>query len=145
MRVCQNEVNPESWKKSFRGLFMPRHYTLKEKKEIIYLHEFGVSMVELMTRFHVREHYLYILFGQYKKYGINGLKTYKKIVVSFELKEYEADCLPLLQLCVKYNVSHSSVCRWIQQYISRGYEELHCYNQRGLPSKHMGRSKTKEP
>jgi len=129
---------------------MSRHHTLKEKKEIIHLHESGVSMIELMTRFHVRDHYLYILFGQYKKYGINGLETYKKTVVSLELKEqivkeYEADCLPLWQLCVKYDVSHSSVCRWIQQYKSGGYEELHRHNQRGRPSKHMGRPKTKEP
>lgn len=141
-------MNPESWTKSFRGLFMSRHHTLKEKKEIIHLHESGVSMVELMTRFHVRDHYLYILFSQYRKYGINGLETYKKTVVSLELKEqiikeYEADCLPLWQLCVKYDVSHSSVCRWIQQYKFGGYEELHRHNQRGRPSTHMDDRKRK--
>ena len=45
------------------------HHTLEEKKEIIRLHESGASMVELMKRFHVRDHYLYILFGRYEKYG----------------------------------------------------------------------------
>lgn len=78
---------------------MLRHNTLKEKKEIIRLHEAGASMVELMTRFHVRDHYLYILFGRYNKYGIEGLENYKKTIVTFQLKEqiineYEADCLP---------------------------------------------------
>lgn len=129
---------------------MSRPHTLKEQKEIIRLHESGFSMVELMTRFHVRDHYLYILFGRYKKYGIDGLENYKKTVVSLELKEqiikeYEADCLPLWQLCVNYDVSYSSVCRWIKQYKSGEYEELHRHNQRGRPSKHMGRPKKKEP
>lgn len=41
MRVWQIEVNPESWTKNFQGLFMLRHHTLKEKKEIIRLHETG--------------------------------------------------------------------------------------------------------
>ncbi|RHJ83894.1 helix-turn-helix domain-containing protein [Parabacteroides sp. AM08-6] len=129
---------------------MSKHHTLEEKQEILRLHEAGVSMVELMTRFHVSDHYLYILFGRYKKYGFSGLENYKKAVVSFELKEqiiqeYEVDCLPLWQLCVKYDVSHSSVCRWIQQYKSGGYEELHRHHQRGRPSRHMGRPKKKEP
>ncbi|MDB9027574.1 helix-turn-helix domain-containing protein [Parabacteroides distasonis] len=100
---------------------MSRHHTLAEKQEILRLHEEGASMVELMTRFHVSDYYLYILFGRYKKYGIDGLENYKKTVISLALKlqiikEYEEDCLPLWQLCVKYDVSHSSICRWIQQY-----------------------------
>ncbi len=107
-------------------------------------------MVELMTRFHVRDHYLYILFGRYNKYGMDGLEKYKKTVVTFELKEqiiheYEADLLPLWQLCVKYDVSYSSVCRWIRQYKSGGYEELHRHKPRGRPIKNMGRPKKKEP
>ncbi|MCD8041843.1 MAG: transposase [Bacteroides sp.] len=107
-------------------------------------------MIELMTRFHVRDHYLYILFGRYQKYGMEGLENYKKTVVSFELKEqiiqeYAADCLPLWQLCVKYDVSHSSVCRWIRQYKSGEHEELYHHNQRGRSKKHMGRPKKKEP
>lgn len=129
---------------------MSRHHTLEEKKEIIRLHEGGSSMIELMTRFHVRDHYLYILFGRYRKFGIAGIENYQKTVVSLELKEqivkeYEADCLPLWQLCVKYDVSHSSVCRWIRQYKSGGYEELYRHNQPGRPSNNMGRQKKKEP
>lgn len=148
---CANvEVNPESWTKNFRGLFMSRHHTLAEKQEILRLHEEGASMVELMTRFHVSDYYLYILFGRYKKYGIDGLENYKKTVISLALKlqiikEYEEDCLPLWQLCVKYDVSHSSICRWIQQYKSGGYEELYRHKQRGRPIKNMGRPKKKEP
>ena len=41
-----HEVNPESWTKNFRGLFMSRHHTLAEKQEILRLHEEGASMVE---------------------------------------------------------------------------------------------------
>ena len=51
-----HEVNPESWTKNFRGLFMSRHHTLAEKQEILRLHEEGASMVELMTRFHVSDY-----------------------------------------------------------------------------------------
>lgn len=153
MGLCCNsllEVPPESWTKNFRGLFMSRHHTLAEKQEILRLHEEGASMVELMTRFHVSDYYLYILFGRYKKYGIDGLENYKKTVISLALKlqiikEYEEDCLPLWQLCVKYDVSHSSICRWIQQYKSGGYEELYRHKQRGRPIKNMGRPKKKEP
>ena len=150
MEVCRFEVPPESWTKNFRGLFMSRHHTLAEKQEILRLHEDGASMVELITRFHVSDYYLYILFGRYKKYGIDGLENYKKTVISLELKlqiikEYEEDCLPLWQLCVKYDVSHSSICRWIQQYKSGGYEELYRHKQRGRPIKNMGRPKKKEP
>lgn len=66
---------------------MLRHHALKEKKEIIRFHEAGASMVELMTRFYVRDHYLYFLFGRYNKYGIEGLEKLQETVVTFELKE----------------------------------------------------------
>ncbi len=107
---------------------MSRHHTLEEKKKIIRSYQEGASMIELMTRFHVRDYYLYILFGGHKKYGIDGLDNYKKTVVSLQLKEqiikeYQQDCLPLWQLCVKYDVSHSSVCRWVRQYKSGEYKE----------------------
>lgn len=54
---------------------------------------------------------------------------------------------PIAYLCgsFEYDVSHSSVCRWIWQYKSGGHEELHRHNPRGRPSKNMGRPKKKEP
>lgn len=48
------------------GFIMYTHHSLEEKKEIIRLHELGASMSELMKRYHVRDHYLYILFGRYE-------------------------------------------------------------------------------
>ena len=53
------------------------HHSVEEKKEIIRLHELGTSMCELMKRYHVRDHYLYIPFGRYEKYGIDGLEKLK--------------------------------------------------------------------
>ena len=50
----------------------------------------------------------------------------------------------LCAACVKYDVSHSSICCWIQQYKSGGYEELYCHKQRGRPIKNMGLTKKKE-
>lgn len=72
---------------NFQGLYMSIHHTLEEKKESIRLHASVVSMIELMTRFHVRDYYLYILWGQYEKYSIDGLESCKKklIVVLFVL------------------------------------------------------------
>ena len=95
---------------------MYKHHSLEEKKEIIRLHEAGACMVELMNRFHVRDHYLYILFGRYEKYGIDGLERYKRKRITAKLKksvieEYEKDILPLWQICVKYDISYTSVCR----------------------------------
>lgn len=65
---------------------MLRHHTLKEKKEIIRFHEAGASMVELMTRFYVRDHYLYFLFGRYNKYGIEGLEKLQENSCHFRVK-----------------------------------------------------------
>ena len=53
------------------------HHSLEEKKEIIRLYELEISMSELMKRYHVRDHYLYIQFGRYEKYGIDGLEKFK--------------------------------------------------------------------
>ena len=69
------------------GFIMYIHHTLEEKKEIIRLHESGASMVELMKRFHVRDHYLYILFGRYEKHDLSGLEKYKERVVTDVLKQ----------------------------------------------------------
>ena len=129
---------------------MYRHHSLEEKKEIIRLHESGASMCELMKRFHVRDHYLYILFGRYEKYGMDGLEKFKKRCVTDTLKqsvieEYEKDCLPLWRICVEYDVSFASVCRWVRQYKHGGYEELLRHGPRGRPRKDMGRPKKKEP
>ena len=129
---------------------MYRHHSLEEKKEIIRLHESGSSMCELMKCFHVRDHYLYILFGRYEKYGMDGLEKFKERKVTNELKrsvieEYEKDCLPLWLICVEYDVSFASVCRWVRQYKHGGYEELLRHGSRGRPSKDMGRPKKKEP
>ena len=126
------------------------HHTLEEKKEIIRLHESGASMVELMKRFHVRDHYLYILFGRYEKYGLSGLEKYKERVVTDELKqlvieEYEKDILPLWRICVEYDVSFTSVCRWVHQYKHGGYEGLLRHGPRGRPRKEMGRPRKKNP
>ena len=38
------------------SLFMSMHHTLEEKQEILRLHEAGVSVVELITHFHVIGH-----------------------------------------------------------------------------------------
>ena len=81
---------------------MYKHHSLEEKKEIIRMHEAGACMVELMNRFHVRDHYLYILFGRYEKYGIDGLERYKRKRITAKLKksvieEYEKDILPDLR------------------------------------------------
>jgi transposase-like protein len=129
---------------------MYKHHSLEEKKEIIRLYLSGVCMVELMSRFHVRDHYLYILFGRYKKYGIEGLESYKGKHITAELKqsvilEYEKDVLPLWQICVEYDVSYASVCRWVQQYKRGGYTELLRHCSRGRQRKAMGRPKKKEP
>ncbi len=104
---------------------MYKHHSLEEKKEIIRLYESGACMVELMSRFHVRDHYLYILFGRYKKYGIEGLESYKGKHITAELKqsvilEYEKNVLPLWQICVEYDVSYASVCRWYNSTSARG-------------------------
>ena len=132
------------------GFIMYIHHTLEEKKEIIRLHESGASMVELMKRFHVRDHYLYILFGRYEKYGLSGLEKYKERVVTDELKrlvieEYEKDILPLWRICVEYDVSFTSVCRWVHQYKHGGYEGLLRHGPRGRPRKEMGRPRKKDP
>ena len=132
------------------GFIMYKHHTLEEKKEIIRLHESGTSMVELMKRFHVRDHFLYILFGRYEKYGMSGLEKYKERVVTDELKrlvieEYEKDILPLWRICVKYDVSFTSVCRWVHQYKHCGYEGLLRHGPRGRPRKEMGRPRKKDP
>ena len=66
---------------------MYRHHTLEEKKEILRLHASGASMSELMKRFHVRDHYLYILFGRYEKYGLDGLLRFKERCVTDALKQ----------------------------------------------------------
>ena len=125
------------------------HHSLEEKKEIIRLHESGASMCELMKHFHVRDHYLYILFGRYEKYGMDGLEKFKERCVTNTLKqsvieEYEKDCLPLWRICVEYDVSFASVCRWVRQYKHGGYEELLRHGPRGRPRKDMGRPKKKE-
>ena len=126
------------------------HHSLEEKKEIIRLHELGASMSELMSRYHVRDHYLYILFGRYEKYGMDGLEKFKERHITDTLKqsvieEYEKDCLPLWRICVEYDVSFASVCRWVQQYKHGGYEELLHHGPRGRPRKDMGRTKKQEP
>ena len=125
-------------------------HSLEEKKEIIRLHELGASMSELMKRYHVRDHYLYILFGRYEKYGIDGLEKFKERRITNALKqsvieEYEKDSLPLWRICVEYDVSFSSVCRWVQQYKHGGYEEVLRNGTRERPRKDMGRPKKKEP
>ena len=107
-------------------------------------------MVELMNRFQVRDHYLYILFGRYEKYGIDALERYKRRRITAKLKksvieEYEKDILPLWRISVEYDVSFSSVCRWVQQYKRGGYAELLRHSSRGRPRKDMGRPKKKEP
>ena len=122
------------------GFIMYRHHTLEEKEEIIRQHLSGVSMVDLMDRFHVRDHFLYILFGRYEKYGMSGLERYKEKEVTNELKlsvieEYEKDILPLWRICVEYDVSFSSVCRWVHQYKHGGYEELLRHAPRRRPRK----------
>ena len=132
------------------GFIMYRHHTLEEKEEIIRQHLSGVSMVDLMDRFHVRDHFLYILFGRYEKYGMSGLERYKEKEVTNELKqsvieEYEKDILPLWRICVEYDVSFSSVCRWVHQYKHGGYEELLRHAPRRRPRKDMGRPRKKEP
>ena len=129
---------------------MYRHHTLEEKKEILRLHDSGVSMSELMKRFHVRDHYLYILFGRYEKYGMDGLLRFKEKRITDALKqsvieEYEKDYLPLWRICVEYDVSFTSLCRWVQQYKHGGYEELFRHGPRGRPRKDMGRPRKKEP
>jgi transposase len=129
---------------------MYRHHTLEEKEEIIRQHLSGVSMVDLMDRFHVRDHFLYILFGRYEKYGMSGLERYKEKEVTNELKlsvieEYEKDILPLWRICVEYDVSFTSVCRWVHQYKHGGYEGLLRHGPRGRPRKGMGRPRKKEP
>ena len=43
-------------------------------------------MCELMKCFHVRDHYLYILFGRYEKYGMDGLEKFNERKVTNELK-----------------------------------------------------------
>ena len=126
------------------------HHSLEEKKEIIRLHELGASMCDLMKRYHVRDHYLYILFGRYEKYGMDGLEKFKERRITDTLKqsvieEYEKDCLPLWRICVEYDVSFASVCRWVQQYKHGGYEELLRHGLRGRPRKDMGRPRKKEP
>jgi len=129
---------------------MYTHHSLEEKKEIIRLHELGASMSELMKRYHVRDHYLYILFGRYEKYGMVGLEKFKERRITDTLKqsvieEYEKDCLPLWRICVEYDVSFASVCRWVQQYKHGGYVELLRHGSRGRPRKEMGRLRKKEP
>jgi len=136
--------------KKLLGFIMYKHHSLEEKKEIIRLHEAGACMVELMNRFQVRDHYLYILFGRYEKYGIDGLERYKRRRITAKLKksvieEYEKDILPLWRISVEYDVSFSSVCRWVQQYKRGGYAELLRHSSRGRPRKDMGRPKKKEP
>ena len=107
-------------------------------------------MSELMKRYHVRDHYLYILFGRYEKYGMDGLEKFKERRITDTLKqsvieEYEKDCLPLWRICVEYDVSFASVCRWVQQYKHGGYVELLRHGSRGRPRKEMGRLRKKEP
>ena len=106
-------------------------------------------MCDLMKRYHVRDHYLYILFGRYEKYGMDGLEKFKERRITDTLKqsvieEYEKDCLPLWRICVEYDVSFASVCRWVRQYKHGGYEELLRHGPRGRPRKDMGRPKKKE-
>ena len=130
---------------------MYRHHSLEEKKEMILLRESGASMSELMARFHVRDHYLYILFGRYEKYGLEGLSKFKARRITAALKqsiieEYEKDILPLWRICVEYDISFSSVCRWVRQYKQGGYEELFRHGPRGRPKKKdMGRPMKKDP
>lgn len=126
------------------------HHSLEEKKEIIRLYELGTSMCELMKRYHVRDHYLYILFGRYEKYGMDGLEKFKERRITNTLKqsvieEYKKDNLPLWRICVEYDVSYSSVCRWVQQYKHGGYEALLRYCPHGQLRKDMGRPKKQAP
>ena len=74
------------------------HHSLEEKKEIIRLHASGASMSELMKHYHVHDHYLYILFSRYEKYGMDGLENFKKRRITNTLKqsvieEYKKDSL----------------------------------------------------
>ncbi len=107
-------------------------------------------MAELMRRFHVRDHYLYILFGRYEKYGIDGLERYRRKRVTPKLKksvieDYEKYMLPLWRICVKHDASYASVCRWVQQYRRGGHAELSRHSSRKPPRKDMGRPKKKKP
>lgn len=129
---------------------MRKRHTFEEKCLIIKLHEEGACMVELMERFHVRDHFLYILFGRYKKYGLQGLGKFTNTVSTNELKqsvlkEYLEDSLPLWQICVKYDISYTTICRWVQMYKLGGYDLLLHKKTRGLSPKKMGRPRKKEP
>ena len=78
------------------------------------------------------------------------MEKFKKRCVTDTLKqsvieEYEKKCLPLWRICVEYDVSFASVCRWVSQYKHGGYEELLRHGPRGRPRKDMGRPKKKEP
>ena len=49
------------------------------------------------------------------------------------------------RICVEYDISFSSVCRWVQQYKHGGYEEVLRNGPCGRPRKDMGRPKKQEP
>ena len=104
------------------------------------MYKSGASMSELMKRFHVRDHYLKILFGRYEKYGMDGLLRFKGDHIDDKLKksiivEHEQNGLPLWRICVEYDVCFASVCRWVRQYKQGGHEELMSHSFRGRPRK----------
>ncbi len=105
---------------------------------------------------YIHEHYgigitlLDALWIRYQQEGRSALIKKKNIKADGALKEkivrdIQENFLPLREASVKYDVSATSLSRWLRTVHERGYIALYEYKKRGRPPKNMGRPKKKKP
>ena len=123
---------------------------IEERIKYIRLLEEGYSARYIHLHYGINEGLISSLWLKYQKEGILALQKKKNIKAEGTLKEaiikdIEENRLTLVEASVKYNVSVTTLTKWIRIYKEQGFKALYTKRPRGRPRKDMGRPRKKKP
>ena len=124
---------------------MYRHHNFAERLNIVSRLIAGESLNALSREFKLDKKTIRQWHLRYQKYGEDGLRGTRSFHYTAKEKlmiveEYLKKEVPLQEICLRYNLNHSTVRGWVRR-IQLGFSLENM--QRGRPPKRMGRPKKK--
>ena len=128
---------------------MRKKHGIEERIKYIQMLEQGYSARYIHLHYGINESLITSLWLKYQREGILALQKKKYIKADGALKEYiikdiKENKLTLIAASVKYDVSATTLSKWVKLYDEKGLGALYVMKPRGRPIKDMGRPRKKK-
>lgn len=127
---------------------MHTKHGFKEKLKYMKMLEEGYTVDYIKNHYGINDTQLQVMWHKYRIEGISALRDRKCKHHTIEEKiaaiaDYEENHLPLVEICLKYDIDKSTIQRWCQLYRQHGASFLITEIDKTIVNKTMGRTKKK--